>query len=578
MRPEILFPLFAPVTSLPGIGSRLEKAVETLAGPRVVDLCWHLPSGLIDRRFSPRIADAPNGVVATLTLRVEEHRPPPRGRNRAPYRVLCSDETGFMTLVFFHAKGDYLLKTLPIGEIRVVSGRVEHYDGQVQMTHPDHIVPLPRLAEIQTIEPVYPLTAGLTLKPLSRAIKAALERVPELDEWLDPALAKREAWSDWRQSLLRAHAPEAPEDLEPNTPARRRLAYDELLANQLALCMVRHHTTRKAGRQITGDGHLRARALAAFGHDLTGAQKAALDDLLADLSAPYRMLRLLQGDVGSGKTIVALLAMLVAIEAGGQAALLAPTEVLARQHAATLSSLAEAAGVRLALLTGRDKGKGRQQILGDLAAGRIDILVGTHALIQEDVVFKDLVLAVIDEQHRFGVHQRMILTSKGVGAVDVLVMTATPIPRTLSLTVYGDMDVSRITEKPPGRTPIDTRTVPLSRLDEVIPALQRALAAGSRVYWVCPMVEESEDTDLAAATARYRALAELFGDKVGLVHGQMKAAERDKGMEDFASGRTSILVATTVIEVGVDVPEATIMVIEHAERFGLAQLHQLRGR
>ncbi len=578
MRPEILFPLFAPVTSLPGIGSRLEKAVETLAGPRVVDLCWHLPSGLIDRRFSPRIADAPDGVVATLTLRVEEHRPPPRGRNRVPYRVLCSDETGFMTLVFFHAKGDYLLKTLPIGEIRVVSGRVEHYDGQVQMTHPDHIVPLPRLAEIQTIEPVYPLTAGLTLKPLSRAIKAALERVPELDEWLDSALAKREAWSDWRQSLLKAHAPEALEDLEPNTPARRRLAYDELLANQLALCMVRHHTTRKAGRQITGDGHLRAKALAAFGHDLTGAQKAALDDLLADLTAPYRMLRLLQGDVGSGKTIVALLAMLVAIEAGGQAALLAPTEVLARQHAATLSSLAEAAGVRLALLTGRDKGKGRQQILGDLAAGRIDILVGTHALIQEDVVFKDLVLAVIDEQHRFGVHQRMILTSKGVGAVDVLVMTATPIPRTLSLTVYGDMDVSRITEKPPGRTPIDTRTVPLSRLDEVIPALQRALAAGSRVYWVCPMVEESEDTDLAAATARYRALADLFGDKVGLVHGQMKAAERDKGMEDFASGRTSILVATTVIEVGVDVPEATIMVIEHAERFGLAQLHQLRGR
>lgn len=316
MRPEILFPLFAPVTSLPGIGSRLEKAVETLAGPRVVDLCWHLPSGLIDRRFSPRIADAPDGVVATLTLRVEEHRPPPRGRNRVPYRVLCSDETGFMTLVFFHAKGDYLLKTLPIGEIRVVSGRVEHYDGQVQMTHPDHIVPLPRLAEIQTIEPVYPLTAGLTLKPLSRAIKAALERVPELDEWLDLALAKREAWSDWRQSLLKAHAPEALEDLEPNTPARRRLAYDELLANQLALCMVRHHTTRKAGRQITGDGHLRAKALAAFGHDLTGAQKAALDDLLADLTAPYRMLRLLQGDVGSGKTIVALLAMLVAIEAG----------------------------------------------------------------------------------------------------------------------------------------------------------------------------------------------------------------------------------------------------------------------
>ena len=578
MRPEILFPLFAPVTSLPGIGPRLAKPVETLAGPRVVDLCWHLPSGLIDRRFAPKIADAPDGVVATLTVTVEDHRPPPRGRERLPYRVLCSDETGYLTLVFFHAKGDYLEKTLPIGEVRVVSGRVEHYDGQTQMTHPDHIVPLSRLAEVQTIEPVYPLTAGLTLRPLSRAIKAALERVPELDEWLDPALLKREEWTGWRESLIKAHSPETLEDLEPFTSARRRLAYDELLANQLALCMVRHHTHRKAGRVITGDGRLRAKVLAAFGHDLTGAQQAALDEIVADLAAPHRMLRLLQGDVGSGKTIVALLAMLVAVEAGGQAALLAPTEVLARQHAAGLSALAEAAGVRLALLTGRDKGKPRQKLLEDLASGEIDILVGTHALIQDDVVFKDLVFAVIDEQHRFGVHQRMILTSKGVGAVDVLVMTATPIPRTLSLTAYGDMDVSRITEKPPGRTPIDTRTVQLTRIDEVIPALHRALASGSRVYWVCPMVEESEDTDLAAATERYRALSQIFGDKVGLVHGQMKATERDRGMEDFATGRTSILVATTVIEVGVDVPEATIMVIEHAERFGLAQLHQLRGR
>jgi ATP-dependent DNA helicase RecG len=578
MRPEILFPLFASVTGLPGIGPRLAKPIEALAGPHVVDLCWHLPSGLIDRRFAPKIAEAPDGVVATLTITVEDHRPPPRGRERVPYRVLCSDETGFLTLVFFHAKGDYLLNALPIGEVRVVSGRVEHYDGQIQMTHPDHIVPLSKRSEIQTIEPVYPLTAGLTLKPLSRAIKAALERAPDLDEWLDLAFRKREGWAGWRDSLLKAHAPGTHEDLEPTAPARRRLAYDELLANQLALSMVKYHSVRKAGRQIIGDGHLRGKALAAFGHMLTRAQQVAYNEIVADLASPHRMLRLMQGDVGSGKTIVALLAMLVAVEAGGQAALLAPTEVLARQHAATLSALAEAAGVRLTLLTGRDKGKGRQKILDDLASGAIDILVGTHALIQEDVVFKDLLFAVIDEQHRFGVHQRMMLTGKGIGAVDVLVMTATPIPRTLSLTVYGDMDVSRITEKPPGRTPIDTRVLPLTRLDEVTPALHRALAAGSRVYWVCPMVDESEATDLAAATERHRALAQIFGDKVGLVHGQMKAADRDKGMEDFATGRTSILVATTVIEVGVDVPEATIMVVEHAERFGLAQLHQLRGR
>ena len=575
MRPEILYPLFAPVTSLPGVGPRLAKLFESLAGPQAVDLCWHLPSGLIDRRYAPKLAEAIAGKVATLTVRVAEHRPPHGPRQ--PYKVRCQDDTGDIDLVFFHVKGDYLARMLPPGEVRVVSGKLEVFNNLLQITHPDHIGGLEERARLETVEPVYPLTTGLSLKVVGKAVRGALAQTCDLPEWLDPALRQREGWQGWHESLLAAHAPHEEADLLPLTPPRRRLAYDELLANQLTLALVRAQQRRKPGRQTTGDGRLRDAVVHTLPFALTGSQQQALAEITADMGGGARMLRLLQGDVGSGKTVVALLAMAAAVETGAQAALMAPTEILARQHLKTIKPLAESAGMTVELLTGRDKGKAREALLARVAEGAVDILLGTHAIFQEDVAFRDLALAVIDEQHRFGVHQRLTLTAKGRG-VDVLVMTATPIPRTLVLTSYGDMEVSRLTEKPAGRQPVDTRALSMERAGEVVDGVARALAAGAKVYWVCPLVEESESVDLAAAEARHADLKARFGERVGLVHGRLKGKAKDAVMQAFAEGGVDLLIATTVIEVGVDVPRATVMVIEHAERFGLAQLHQLRGR
>jgi ATP-dependent DNA helicase RecG len=547
-----------------------------LAGGRVVDLCWHLPVGTVDRRFSPKLNEAPVGAVVTVSVSVDSHRP--ARHQRQPYKIFCHDDSGELTLVFFNAKADYLLRLLPEGEVRIVSGRLDRFEGELQMTHPDYIVTPANAKSLPAIEPVYPLTAGLTPKVLAKVVAGALSRAPDLPEWQDPTYRSRQAWTAWREALATAHHPQGGDDLAATAPARRRLAYDELLASQLALALVRAHHRRQSGRALSGDGRLRAKARAALPFTLTPSQERAIEEIAADMASGGRMLRLLQGDVGSGKTVVALFAMLIAVEAGAQAALLAPTDILARQHFATIEPLAAATGVELRLLTGRDKGRAREAILAGLASGATPLVVGTHALIQEDVAFKDLALAVVDEQHRFGVHQRVMLGRKGHVA-DVLAMTATPIPRTLLLAAYGDLDVSRLIEKPAGRKPVDTRAVPLERLDEVVGAVGRAIAKGDQVFWVCPLVEESENLEAAAATERHAMLAKTFGaDRVGLVHGQQKAAERDAAMIAFASGRLSVLVATTVIEVGVDVPAASVMVIEHAEHFGLAQLHQLRGR
>jgi ATP-dependent DNA helicase RecG len=576
MRPAPLYPLFAPVDSLPGIGPKNAKLAAKLAGPHVVDLLWHLPSGLIDRSNRPTVAQAEVGSIATLLVRVEGHVPAPTS-HRAPYRVRCRDDTGTIDLVYFHTSGEWLTKILPVGAERAVSGRVDSFQGLRQMVHPDYVEPPEKLAELAVSEPVYPMTAGLAPRTLARAVGEALKRAPELPEWLDPAFRTRRGWPAWRQAVFAAHRPERQADLAPDAPARARLAYDELLANQLALSLVRASMRRLPGRSLRGDGRLQGKVQDALSFDLTGSQRTALAEIAGDMGSETRMLRLLQGDVGSGKTVVALLAMLIAVEAGCQAALLAPTEILARQHLSTIEPLARAAGIRPALLTGRDKGRRREDTLRALAAGEIAVVVGTHALLSEDVGFRDLGMAVVDEQHRFGVHQRLRLSQKGRG-VDVLVMTATPIPRTLQLTAYGDMDVSRLTDKPPGRQPVDTRVIASDRLEEVVAGVARRLAEGAKVFWVCPLVEESEQVDLAAATDRYEHLRERFGARVGLVHGRLPGADKDRAMAAFAEGGVDLLVATTVIEVGVNVPAATVMVVEHAERFGLAQLHQLRGR
>jgi len=584
MRPLLLNPLFAPVTSLSGVGPKQDKLFRYLLGreetPRLVDLLLHLPASVIDRRAMPKIRDAVPGTVVTLEVTVDRHRPSPPRNARAPYLVYASDDTGDVVLTYFRGKADYIEKLLPVGSKRYVSGTLQTFDGVPQIVHPDRVVDEAGFAKLSGIDPVYPLTEGLALGSLRRAIAQALQKLPELPEWISPEVIRRCAFPPIKEALSRVHIPIELTDILPDGPFWSRLAFDELLAGQLALALVRSQLRRPAGDRHAGDGHLRNKIIDALPYALTSSQREAAAAIADDLQQPVRMLRLLQGDVGSGKTVVALLAAAAVAEVGKQAALMAPTEILARQHIKTITPLAERAGMRVAILTGREKGKERHSILARLEAGEIDFLVGTHALIQDDVIFKSLALAVVDEQHRFGVRERLALTDKG-GAVDVLVLSATPIPRTLVLTYFGDMDISELREKPAGRQPIDTRAVPMSRLEEVTEGVGRALSAGKLVYWICPLVEESEAEGighLTNATERFESLRERFGDKVGLVHGQMKGAEKDRVMAQFAGHEIGLLVATTVVEVGVDVPAATIMVIENAERFGLAQLHQLRGR
>jgi ATP-dependent DNA helicase RecG len=581
MRPALLNPLFAPVTGLSGVGPKQDKLLRYLLGreetPRLVDLLLHLPASVIDRRARPKIRDAVPGTVVTLEVTVDRHRPTPARNHRAPHLVYASDETGDVVLTYFRAQPGYVEKLLPEGSKRYVSGTAQMFDGTLQIVHPDRVVDEAGFAKLSGIDPVYPLTEGLALGSLRRAMAQALQKLPSLPEWISPEIIRRCKFPPIAEALSRVHIPVELTDILPDGPFWSRLAFDELLAGQLALALVRAQLRRPAGDRHAGDGHLREKIIDALPYSLTSSQQQAAAAISDDLRQPVRMLRLLQGDVGSGKTVVALLAAAAVTEVGKQAALMAPTEILARQHIKTITPLAERASLRVAILTGREKGKERRDILARLEAGEIDFLVGTHALIQDDVTFKALALAVVDEQHRFGVRERLALTNKG-DAVDVLVLSATPIPRTLVLTYFGDMDVSELREKPAGRQPIDTRTVPESRLNEVMDAVGRALHAGKLVYWICPLVEESETVNLTDAEARFDSLKARFGDKVGLVHGKMRGPEKDRVMAQFAAREIGLLVATTVVEVGVDVPAATIMVIENAERFGLAQLHQLRGR
>jgi ATP-dependent DNA helicase RecG len=582
MRPPLLNPLFASLSTLPGVGPKLEKLFGRLLGresepPRIVDLLFHMPTGAVDRSHQPKLRDVTPGTVVTVEVTVDRHRAPPPNRPRSPYLIYASDETGDLVITYFNARRDYLEKLLPVGEQRYVSGATALYDGHLQMVHPDRVVDEAGFARLPLIDPMYPLTEGLGHNQVQKAIAAALERLPRLPEWQDAGWLHRAGHPAFADALKSIHYPATPSYVQPESAAWSRLAYDELLAGQLALAMLRAHMRRPAGRGSSAEGRLRQRIIAALSYSLTPSQARAIDDIVVDLARPQRMLRLLHGDVGSGKTVVALLAAATVVEAGRQAALMAPTEILARQHLATITPLAAAADIRVAILTGRERGRERADTLLRLAEGDIDLVVGTHALFQDEVAFRDLALAIVDEQHRFGVHQRLALARKG-DAVDMLVLTATPIPRTLVLTYFGDMDVSELREKPAGRQKIETRAIALSRLPEVIDAVGRAIEGGQRVYWVCPLVEESETVDLAAAEERFVTLKQRFGDNVDLVHGRMRGADKDRAMERFAAGETRLLVATTVIEVGVDVPEATVMVIEHAERFGLAQLHQLRGR
>ncbi|UWR20877.1 ATP-dependent DNA helicase RecG [Sulfitobacter sp. S190] len=575
-RPEILFPLFGKLETLEGIGPKTAQNFAHLHVLAPRDLLFTLPYSGVDRTLIETVQGADFPTTLTVAVTIGKHRKP-ANRNGA-YRIHVEDAQTSFQLVFFHARGDFWERQLSEGSRRVVSGKVELFDGIPQMVHPDFAVPEAEASDIPQFEPVYPLTHGITQKVMFKAARGALSRVPALGEWIEPTQIAQAKWPDFQSAVTQAHAPQSLADLAATAPARERLAYDELLAHQITLALARQVERRKPGRRSDGDGRLQNRVLAALPYEPTGAQRRAISEIAADMGRDVRMNRLLQGDVGAGKTLVAFMALLRAVEAGGQGVLMAPTEILARQHLAGLQPLAETAGVVLEILTGRDKGSERQAKLAALERDDIQILVGTHAVFQESVVFQDLRLAVVDEQHRFGVRQRLELGRKGRQA-DVLVMTATPIPRSLALAQYGDMDVSVLDEKPPGRKPVKTALVSTDRLDEVIDRLRAAIDEGRQCYWVCPLVEESEVSDLIAAEERFKRLRAVFGEGVvGLVHGQMPPADKDAAMAAFQQAQTKLLVATTVIEVGVDVSNASIMVIERAESFGLAQLHQLRGR
>ncbi|MBY4606986.1 ATP-dependent DNA helicase RecG [Rhizobium sp. 9T] len=583
MRPAILDPLFSPISGLPGVGPKIAELLVKLLGRetpedcRVIDLLFHAPFSLIDRRNQPGIARAPQGAIVTITARVDRHQVPPRGKSNVPYRVFLHDETGELTLVFFRGQAAWLEKQLPVDAEVTVSGKVDWFNGRASMVHPDYIVRADEAENLPLVEPIYPLTAGLSPKTLHKIIDAALPGFPELPEWIDPALAQKQGLPSIRDSFHMLHEPRDPADIDPQAPARRRLAYDEFLAGQLSLSLVRQRLRKVAGQPVQATGAVSGKILKTLPFSPTSSQNEAIADILKDMAGTERMLRLLQGDVGSGKTLVALMSMAAVIESGGQAVLMAPTEILARQHHATISKFAASAGLGIEVLTGRTKGREREEILERIASGAAQIIIGTHALFQDTVSYANLMLAVVDEQHRFGVHQRLRLTAKGISP-HMLVMTATPIPRTLVLAAFGDMDVSKLTEKPAGRKPIQTITVPMERTGEIVGRLQSALAEGKKAYWICPLVEESEELDLMSAEERHATLVSALGPDIGLIHGRMSGPEKDAAMMAFKNGETRLLVATTVVEVGVDVPDATIMVIEHAERFGLAQLHQLRGR
>ena len=575
-RPEILFPLFAELNTLSGVGDKSAKAFAGLKITKPHDLIFTLPHSVVDRRVVQSVQGLAAPQTLSVRVRVVKHVPA-RGRGK-PYRIIVEDAQSTIELIFFHARGDYLERILPLGEERLISGKLEVFDHRAQMVHPEYILRLEAIDELPQFEPIYPLTAGVSGKLMSKAVRAALDKVPDLQEWIEPSVLRDNGWPDFTTAIRDAHAPKGMADVAAHSPTRVRLAYDELLAHQLTKAIARAQARIRTGRITAGTGHLQQKVLEQLPYAPTGAQRQAISEIGADMASPRRMNRLLQGDVGAGKTLVGFMALLQAVESGGQGVLMAPTEILARQHLEGLRPLADRAGVRVDMLTGRDKSAARRQKLEDLANGAIDILVGTHAVFQDAVTFKDLRLSIIDEQHRFGVQQRLALGTKGT-KVDVLVMSATPIPRSLELAQYGDMDVSTLYEKPPGRKPIATAAVPLSRLADVISKLKAAIASGRQAYWVCPLVEESETMDLTAAEERFKILRAALGEgNVGLVHGQLAPAQKDAAMADFVAGETKVLVATTVIEVGVDVPNATIMVIERAENFGLAQMHQLRGR
>ena len=576
MRPSYLNNLLSPINLVTGIGPKIEKLFNRIDINLKVHFLWHLPHNIIKRQKHENIHNDQINTLVTLKIKVLKHVP--SRFKKQPYRVHCLCNETPIDIVFFYARHPVVKKNLPEEEIRYVSGKLEYFRNTYQITHPSHIIETKGINEIKNIEPIYSLTAGLSQKIISKYIEQIIKNIPDLNEWIDEIYLIKYRFLNWKNSIVRIHNPDKIEDINNQNIYRRRLAFDELLAHQLAIAIIRNYNQKKKGIVISSNNKLYEKFLKNLKFKLTTSQKKVVEEITIDLESENQMIRLLQGDVGSGKTVVALIAMLKTVESGYQSVLMVPTSILANQHFENFCDLLSDLNLNVEILTSKDKGKDRINKLKLIANGNINIIIGTHALIQEDVVFHKIGLAVIDEQHRFGVYQRMVFHYKGKRP-SILVMSATPIPRTLALASYGDMDESRLTEKPLGRKTIKTTSLTLNKVNKLIERIKIHIAnSNSKFYWVCPLIEESEELDLKAATLRYQHLDKIFKNKVLLMHGQLNEKEKEQIMYKFINEDYRILVATTVIEVGIDIKSATTIIIEHAERFGLAQLHQLRGR
>jgi ATP-dependent DNA helicase RecG len=579
------------ISKIKGVGEKTSKNLSRLFNgleapeANFRDALFHLPYNVIRRQNNVKLLFLENGanIIATVTVENVEEK---RIRGRAIYNIICRNDSGYLTLVFFNAFADYIKTNFKVGKKIAVSGVVERFNNALQIAHPDYVVADESF--IPLCEPVYPLTYGVNNKMLYRTIKNLLSQMPKLEEWADNEYIKQNRFLSFNDSLQKLHHLNSLDDLAIDNVYRRRLAFDEILANQLALAISRKSVAKQAGNKIITNKNHYNQFTKNLPFSLTEDQRSVINEIFSDFKSGNRMFRLLQGDVGSGKTAVAIATMIDAVEAGFQTAFMLPTEILAQQQYESIKQVLQNnyfknLNIECCLITGSTKKAEKARLLEEIKQNRIQIVIGTHSLFQEAVGFANLGYIVIDEQHRFGVKQRLELSQKG-DATHVLLMSATPIPRTLAMTIYGDLEVSSIHQKPAGRKKIDTRTISKERADDVIERIKVAIEKDNRVYWVCPLVKLNEELPLeeqnlnASAEERYKTLKPIFGDAIRIVHGQMKPKEKDAAIEDFRSGKAKVLVSTTVIEVGVNVPEATIIIIENAEKFGLAQLHQLRGR
>ena len=568
--------LFSSVKKIKGVGPVISKKLSDKGIENKIDLFLNLPTGAIDRRFCPKLDQLEVGVISTIFVRPVKYTIP-RFRN-LPNRVTCKDEYGSIDIIFFNSRESYIKQILPLNEEVVISGKVGFYKNKYQMTNPDYIQSIDREKDITKIMAKYSSVAGISPKTIQKIYKEEIEKLKDIGEWHSQDFLKKMDWPTWYDAIYNLHNPVNVSDVNKESKFYQRLAFDEIFSNFLIFSEIKKRIKKliKVSKVIDEDNLLRIKKMLPF--TLTESQQGALKEILTDISSERKMLRVLQGDVGSGKTAVAMIAAYLTVKSGYQVAFLCPTELLAKQHFLLFKKILENENLSVQLLTSKIKSSEQADTRFQLSQNKIDIVVGTHSLFQEKTTFNNLGLIVIDEQHKFGVQQRINLSLKGSVNTDVLLMTATPIPRTLILTNYGDMDISTINEKPFNNTTINTLAKPAEQMDDVIVFLKKRLDENDQVYWVTPLIEESEKLKLTPAVKRYEYLKKKLKIEVGLVHGAMKNEDKNKIMEDFISGKIKVIVSTTVIEVGIDNQNANTMIIENCERFGLSQLHQLRGR